>query len=101
MSKIDYTKQVKAQANIMSDNILVNNRALQESDMLLALLEPATLKTTRKYISVLYVQSMKDTAISSILDLIVISYQENQLVDYNVMGHFGHEQFLFSFSFIF
>jgi len=84
MSKIDYTEQVKAQANIRSDNILVNNRALQESAMLSALSEPATLKTAREYISVLHVQSMEDTAISSILDLIVIPYQENQSVDYNL-----------------
>ena len=83
ISKINYTEQVKAQANIRSDNILVNNRVLQESAMLLALLEPVTLKITREHISVLYVQGIEDTTIGSILDLIVIPYQENQPVDYN------------------
>ena len=62
---------------------MVNNRVLQESAILLALLEPITLEIAREHISVLHIQDIKDTIIGPILDLIVIPYQENQPVDYN------------------
>ena len=62
---------------------MVNNRVLQESAILLALLEPITLEIAREHISVLHIQGIKDTIIGPILDLIVIPYQENQPVDYN------------------
>jgi len=77
MFKINYTEQVKAQANIRSDSILVNNRVLQESAILLALLEPVTLEIAREHISILHIQGIEDTTIGPILDLIVIPYQEN------------------------